>query len=272
MRFPPWRRQRRDEELEEEIQAHLEMAKRDRMERGQTAEEAQEYARREFGNVCLVKEVTRETWGWAEAKLIFDDMRYGLRMLRKSPVWTAVMCAVLALGIGLTTAIFSMAYGILLRALPYPDPERVVALYYTNTLAAAAGYTRVSVNAPTWMEWRAQSRSFEDIAITKAAANFNLTGGGPPERVQGARASWNLPRTLGVQPMLGRAFTDEEALRDAKVAVLSYGFWDRRFAQDPSIVGRKILLNDESFEVIGVMPPNFRYPTSELDLLAPLFI
>src|SRR5215475_8245787 len=267
-----WRRQRREDELEEEIQSHLQMAIRDRIERGECAEEAEMAARREFGNVGLIKETTRGMWGWTAARLVIDDMRYGLRMLRKSPGWTVVMCAVLALGIGLTTAIFSLAYGILLRALPYPDPDRVVAIHYTNSIAAAAGYMRISVNAPTWMEWRAQNKLFEDIAITRRAVNYNLTGDGRPERVQGARASWNLPRTLGVQPMIGRAFTEEEALRDAKVAVLSYGFWDRRFARDPAIVGRKILLNDESFEVIGVMPPNFRYPTSELDLLAPLFI
>src|SRR5262245_12878331 len=272
MKLPLWRRRRREEELEEEIQSHLQMAIHDRMGRGESAEKAESAARREFGNVGLIKETTRGMWGWAEAKLIFDDMRYGLRMLRKSPGWTAVMCAVLALGIGLTTAIFSLAYGILLRALPYHDPERIVALYLTNTVAATAGFPRFSVNAANWLEWRAQTKLFEDIALARVATNFNLTGDGPPERVQGARVSWNLPRTLGVQPMLGRSFTDEEALRDAKVAVLSYGFWDRRFARDPAVAGRKILLNDESFEVIGVMPPNFRYPTSDLDLLAPLFI
>jgi putative ABC transport system permease protein len=272
MKLPLWRRRRSEEELEEEIQSHLQMAIRDRMERGESAEEAELAARQEFGNVGLIKETTRGMWGWAEARLLLDDMRYGLRMLRKSPGWTAVMCAVLALGIGLTTAIFSLTYGALLRALPYPDPERVVALYLTNTVAAAAGFPRFNVNAVNWIEWREQSKLFEDIALARVATNFNLTGDGPPERVQGARASWNLTRTLGVQPLLGRAFTEEETLSDAKVAVLSYGFWDRRFARDPSIVGRKILLNDESFEVIGVMPPNFRYPTREFDLLAPLFI
>jgi predicted permease len=265
------KRRQREQELEEEIQSHLRMAIRDRMERGENAEEAEAAARREFGNVGLIKETTRGMWGWTNARLLFDDMRYGLRMLRKSPGWTTVMCSVLALGIGVTTAIFSLAYGILLRALPYPDPDRVVALYLTNTTAIAAGYPRFSVNALNWMEWRAQSRLFEDIAITKAV-NFNLTGDGRPERLQGARASWNLPRTLNVQPILGRSFTEEEALRDARVAVLGYAFWDRRFAHDPAVVGRKILLNDESFEVIGVMPPNFRYPTSDVDLLAPLFI
>src|SRR5262245_35716864 len=160
MKSPFWRRRRREEELEEEIQSHLRMAIRDRMERGESAEEAELAARREFGNVELIKETTRGIWGWAEVKRLFVDMRYGLRMLRKTPGWTAVMCAVLALGIGLTTAIFSLAYGILLRALPYPDPESVVAIHYTNTIAAAAGYTRISVNAPTWMEWRAQNKLF----------------------------------------------------------------------------------------------------------------
>jgi predicted permease len=265
------KRQKREKELEEEIQSHLQMAIRDRMERGESAEEAESAARREFGNVGLIKETTRGMWGWTGMMLLFDDMRYGLRMLRKSPGWTAVMCAVLALGIGLTTAIFSLAYGILLRALPYSDPGRIMALYLTNTTAIAAGYPRFSVNALNWVEWRAQSRLFEDIAITKAV-NFNLTGDGRPERLQGARASWNLPRTLSVQPVLGRSFTEEEALQNARVAVLSYGLWNRRFARDPAVVGRKILLNDESFEVIGVMPPNFRYPTGDLDLLAPLFI
>src|SRR5262245_51217515 len=118
-------RRKREQELEEEIRSHLQMAIRDRMERGASAEEAEMAARREFGNVGLIKETTRGMWGWTRARLLFDDMRYGLRMLRKSPGWTAVMCSVLALGIGLTTAIFSLAYGILLRALPYTDPDRV---------------------------------------------------------------------------------------------------------------------------------------------------
>src|SRR5215475_423923 len=117
MKFPLWRR-RREEELEEEIQGHLRMAIRDRAEKGASEEEAELAARREFGNVGLITETSRGMWGWTQAGLLFDDMRYGMRMLRKSPGWTAVMCAVLALGIGLTTAIFSLAYGILLRALP----------------------------------------------------------------------------------------------------------------------------------------------------------
>ena len=210
--------------------------------------------------------------GVRSIETFFQDSRYGVRVFRESPGWSAVMCATLALGIGLATAIFSLAYGILLRALPYPDPERLVTLWLTNSAAAAANVSRFNANAANWIDWRAQSELFEDIALTRTATNFNLTGDGPPERAQGARTSWNLPEVLGVQPLLGRMFTEEETGRDAKVAVLSHGFWERRFARDPAIVGRSIQLNGESFEVIGVMPPDFRYPTKDFDLLTPLFI
>jgi putative ABC transport system permease protein len=203
---------------------------------------------------------------------MFQDLRYGVRMLRKSPGWSAVMGATLALGIGLSTAIFSLAYGILLHALPYPNPERLITLWLTNTAAAAANVSRFNANAANWTDWREQSELFEDIALTRAAANFNLTGDGPPERVQGGRTTWNLPQVLGVQPVLGRMFTEEETGRDAKVAVLSYGFWKRRFGSDRALVGRSIQLSGESFQVIGVMPPDFRYPTRDFELWTPLFI
>src|SRR5262245_7247159 len=168
MKLSLWlRRRRREEELEEEIRNHLQMAIRDRMERGESAEEAASAARREFGNIGLIKETTRGMWGWTEAGLLFDDIRYGLRMLRKAPGWTAVMCAVLALGIGLTTSIFSLTYGVLLRALPYPDPERIVALYLTNTVAATAGFPRFSVNAANWLEWRAPPTLLQATALAR---------------------------------------------------------------------------------------------------------
>ncbi|HYP30022.1 MAG TPA: ABC transporter permease [Blastocatellia bacterium] len=202
----------------------------------------------------------------------FDDMRYGLRILRKSPGWTAVLCATLALGIGTTTAIFSLTYNILLRGLPYPDSERLVALWSTSAAASAAGMSSFNADSANWIDWREQSESFQDIALTRLVSNFNLTGDGRPERVQGARTTWNLPQVLGVHPVLGRMFTEEETRRNAKVTVLSYGFWERRFARDPSILGRSVRLNDESFEVIGVMPPDFWYPTKDSELWTPLFI
>jgi putative ABC transport system permease protein len=196
----------------------------------------------------------------------FSDARYGVRMLLKTPAWTAVMVATLALGIGLATAIFSVVYSVLLRPLPYPEPGRLVALWSQGV------HQRFNVSAANWRDWRAQSQSLQDIAITRPIANFNLTGDGPPERLQGARTSWNLPQVLAVRPLLGRVFTEEEQLRDARVAMLSYAFWKRRFGGDPSLVGRKLQLNGEAFEVIGVMPPDYQYPTRDFELWTPLYI
>ena len=180
------------------------------------------------------------------------------------------MAGTLALGIGLTTAIFSLVYGVLLRQLPYSDPDRLVALgtRFPHDLMAPA----TAVSPANWRDWRAQIQSFEDISLTRPVANFNLTGQGVPERLQGARTSWNVTAILGVSPLLGRMFTEEETQRDAKVAVLSYGLWERRFGRDPAIVGRKIELNGGQFEVIGVMPSSYRYPTRDFELWTPLFI
>lgn len=203
---------------------------------------------------------------------LLDDIRYGLRILRKSPGWSLVMGATLALGIGLTTAIFSLSYGILQRGLPYPHPERLVVLWNTSSSAAAAGLGRLGACSADWIDWRAQTTLLEDIALTRSVANFNLTGDGPPERVQGGRTTWNLSDVVGVNPLHGRMFTEEETRRDARVAVLSYGFWVRRFAADQAILGRNILLNNEPFEVIGIMPPDFRYPTRDFEVWTPLFI
>jgi putative ABC transport system permease protein len=205
-------------------------------------------------------------------KRLFGDMRHGLRMLWKSPGWAVVMCATLALGIGLTTAIFSLTYSILIRALPYPEPERLVTLWTTSSGAAKANVGRFNVGAADWTDWRAQSKVFEDIALTRVVSTFNLTGDGPPERVRGARTTWNLPQVLGMQPVLGRMFTEEEARANAKLALVSYGFWERRFARDPGVLSRSIQLNGETFQIIGVMPSEFRYPTKESEVWAPLFI
>src|SRR5882762_4539270 len=196
----------------------------------------------------------------------FNDAHYGVRILLKTPAWTAVMVATLALGIGLAAAIFSVVYSVLLQPLPYPEPARLVALW------SQGPHQRFPVSAANWRDWRAQSQSLRDIALTRPIANFNLTGDGPPERLLGARTSWNLPQVLGARPLLGRVFTDDEQLGDARVAILSYAFWKRRFGSDPSLVGRKIRLNDEAFEVIGVMPPDYRYPAREFELWTPLYI
>lgn len=201
-----------------------------------------------------------------------QDLRHGARMLIRQRGFTLIAVLTLALGVGANTAIFSLAYQILLSDLPYPESDRLVALSLTHSAAAAAGVSRFRVNAGNWEEWRALSRSFADIALVRPGVNFNLTGDGSPERVRGAKVSSNLLQVLGTGPLFGRSFTEEEALRDAKVVLLAYGFWDRRYARDPNIIGRRIHLNSESYEVIGVLPQAFGYPARDIDLLSPLFI
>ncbi len=265
-----WRaRKQEDSELAEELRAHLAIEARQRVEAGESADDAALAAKRAFGNMAMIQEDVRESWGWAGLERFADDVRLGLRMLRKTPVWTAVVVATLALGVGLSTAIFSVVYGVLLQPLPYPNADRLVAIWPT---ANRAGYARFSVSAALWLEWRKHATLLEDFALTRPIANFNLTGDGVPERLQGARTTFNVPRVLGVEPLLGRTFTEEEQHSDARVAILSHAFWERRFGGDPGIVGRKIQLNGGPFEVIGVMPAEYRYPGEEFELWTPLYI
>ena len=209
-----------ERELDDELRYHIEQQTKQNIRLGMNPEEASDAARKAFGGVEQAKERSRDARGIRWLEEIWQDSRYGLRMLRKSPGWTAVMGATLALGIGLTTAIFSLAYSVLLRTLPYPAPERLVSLHSTSSNPIAAG-ARLGACSADWADWRTQSNSFEDIALTRMVTNFNLTGDGRPERVLGARTMWNLLPVLGVRPLFGRFFTEEEASRDASVAVLS---------------------------------------------------
>jgi len=265
-----WRLKSQEEsDLAEELRAHMQIEHRQRVEAGDSPDEAVRAAQRVFGNATRIQEDVRETWGWAALERSLEDLRYGLRMLRKTPGWTAVICATLAFGIGLSTAIFSVVYGVLLQPLPYPDANKIVALWPS---ARQTGYSRFNVSAALWLHWRKDATLFEDIALVRPIANFNLTSDGAPERLQGARTSFNVPLVLKVRPLLGRIFTEEEQRHDARVAILSHGFWKRRFAADPEILGRKIQLNGEPFEVIGVMPPEYRYPSADFELWTPLYI
>lgn len=207
--------------------------------------------------------------GWSGFGRIRDDIRFGLRMLRRTWAWTGMVSMTLALGIGMSTSIFSVVYAVLLRPLPYPHPESLVAVGLT---ASQNGYSRFYVNAALWSDWRKNTKLLEDLALTRPVANFNLTGQGTPERLQGARTSFNVPSVLRTHPLLGRTFTEDEQMSDARVAILSDSFWKRRFGADPRVIGRKIQLNGEPFEVIGVMPSDYRYPGDEFELWTPLYI
>jgi len=261
-------RQRKDVELDAEIRSHLDEAIRDRIARGETPDEARANALREFGNVGLVKEVTREMWGWASLERLVQDLRFGLRMLRKNPGFSLIAILTLALGIGANTAIFSVVYAVVLRPLPFGDSERLVAIW-THTPQVE----RLPMAAANHRDLKAQNTVFEDIAILRGAANYNLTGDGEPEWLQASGIPANLFPLLRVQPALGRGFTAEENQPGQdRVVILSHALWQRRYGGDASIVGKTIRLENIAHTVIGGMGPEFQYPTREVQIWTPLTI
>jgi len=200
---------------------------------------------------------------------ILRDLVFGLRLLRRAPGFAATCVLIVALGVGATTTIFSVTYGVLLRPLPYPDAERLVALWSWPPNATQ----RLRVNPADQRELRSSNRVFEDIALANAPQNFNLIGSGEPERLVAARLSSNLLSVLRISPVLGRAFTpQEEQTGNDRVVLLGDGLWRRRFGADSSIVGRTINLSGNQYEVVGVMPSDFRFPEREHQLWIPLTI
>ncbi|HEX8139998.1 MAG TPA: ABC transporter permease [Pyrinomonadaceae bacterium] len=266
MRLKLWsRRPRREAELDAELSSHLKMAVRERIERGETPEEAEAAVRREFGNIGLVKEVTREMWGGVWLEQLLQDIRYGLRSMRRAPSFTIVAVLTLGLGIGANTAIFSMVNAILLRQLPFRDPEQLVAV---DSKRADPGKHPFTI--PDFIDYRDQNQTLEQIA---AFANWSasLTGSGEAERVQGMRISANAFRLLGVEALVGRALIPEDDTPGRQdVVVLGHGLWQRRFGANPLVVGQTLTLNSNSYTIVGVLPPQFIFPIQEAELAVPL--
>jgi putative ABC transport system permease protein len=201
---------------------------------------------------------------------MLQNLRYGFRILARSPAFAVTAILSVALGIGATTAIFSVLYSVVLEPLPFREPERLVRLH---TVSEKLNITSGFVGAADARDVREQSSLLEDLALVRNVANMNLTGAGEPERLLAARVSPNLFSLLGVYPRLGHGFEPgQDDPQNAYVVVLSDGLWKRRFGGDNGIIGRVIQLNGQSHTVIGVMPPDFRYPGREFELWAPLVI
>ncbi len=197
-----------------------------------------------------------------------NDLRYAFRQLLKNPGFTAVVALTLALGIGATTAIFSVVYAVVLRPLPFPESERLVAIW-TQTPQV----DRLPMAAANHRDLKSQNTVFEDIAMSSRVANYNLTGDGEPERLLATRVAANLFPLLRVKPALGRGFTeDENQPGQDRVVILSHGLWQRRYAGDPNIVGKTIRLENVPHTVVGVMDPEFWYPTHDVQIWTPLTI
>ena len=250
-----------DRELDEEICSHFRMAIEERIQSGENPREAEQNARREFGNELLVREVTRDMWGWTALDRMGQDLKYALRQMRRSPGFTAVALITLALGLGATTTIFSIVNGVLLQPLAYRQPDQ---LYMAENLPpASAGLTRkLLVNSRHFHEWRAHCGLCQDVALFQGA-NFNLVGAGEPVRLPALEISYNFFRTLGVQPAIGRDFLADEEGGNSDKVILTDELWHSRFAGDPSIVGRRIQIIGEPYLVVGILPPNLHLPRGD---------
>ncbi len=192
---------------------------------------------------------------------LLQDLRDGIRLLTKKPGFTAVAVIALALGIGANSAIFSVVNGVVLRALPYKNPESLIMVWSRRPLLQAqTGSSEFPVSAADFLEWREQNQVFDQIAAFHTQS-FNITGNREPEFLGGVRASANLFSLLGVDPILGRTFlTEEDQPGAGHVVIISHGLWERRFGSDPQIIGQKLILNDEPYTLVGVMPPGFQFP------------
>ncbi len=250
------RRERLDRDLDEELRSHIEMRAADNLAAGMSPQAARYEAQKRFGNTALLKEDTRnaDIVGWLDVAA--RDFRYALRMLQRSPGFTAVAVLTLVLGIGANTAIFSVINSVLLRPLPYHDPGSLVMVWETNSQHPKPHNT---VSPPNFLDWQTRNTVFSDMAYIADVRN-NLTGIGDPEEVVVQAVSANFFSVLEVNLLLGTGFTPEngQAGHD-NVVILSYGLWKDRFAGEPAIVGKSILLNGKPRTVVGVAPQNFNW-------------
>src|SRR5215475_13607113 len=264
------RRDQFDRELEEEMRFHLEMKAQENAEAGMEPDEARYAAQRQFGNQTLLREVSREMWGVRSIETLFQDLRYGARMLRKSPNYTLVAIFTLALGIGANTAIFTVVDATLLRGLPFKDSDRLVQVWESRRIGEIK---RLDASYPDYLDWGRPAEIIEGICgYTGWDGSFTLTGRAEPERIEGARVTASFFSVLGVTPILGRAFLPDEDRPQAEGAViLSYGLWRRRFGADPNIVGQRLTLDGGGYTVLGVLPRSFQFaPMGKAQLWVPL--
>jgi putative ABC transport system permease protein len=269
----------REAEIVEELEQHLEDYYAELMASGATETEANQRTLAELsGSEIFARELRRVEREVAPEPIVLgtnrkttmiaglrQDLRFGARMLLKQPGFTFIAILVLALGIGANTAIFSIVNAVLLRPFPYQAPERLVIL-----LERVSGGTGFSPSYPNFVDWRAQNTAFDSISAVRGNQNFNLTGAGEPERLQGRLVSAEFFSTLGIKPLVGRDFLAEEDRPGATPAViLNYGFWQRRFGADPHIIGQQLTLNQQSYTVVGITPSDFQFG-AEADVTVPI--
>lgn len=270
MKYWLWRilrKERTEHELDSELRFHLEQRVAELVEEGAGREEASRQARMEFGGVEGIKEECRESRRVHLLETFFQDVRYGLRMLRRNPGFAMVAILTLALGIGANTAIFSVVNGVLLNPLPYPYPEQLITLHESKP-----NFQYGSVSYPNFRDWQKSNRAFSAIGITRYTA-FGLTGMGDAEQLNGVFISSDLLPLLGIKPLLGRGLAaGEDELGAAPVVLISAGLWQRKFASSPEVLGKSLTLDAKSFTIIGVVPtrPDLAQGSQPNDIYMPI--
>jgi predicted permease len=245
-------------DLSEEIRQHLEEKIDKLMEEGMSREEAIAVAHRDFGNQTSLEERGREVWQWPSLESLLFDIRYALRQFRREPSFAAIAVLILAVGIGANTAVFSVLNRLVFQPLPFRSPERLVWIINEDTPGLSGRTSTVAT-----YEALTAMRSFDEMTTYEAffaRSSYKLTGDAEPDRVAGVMIPANFFPFLGVQPILGRTFTEEECLQNGPgAAILSHSLWERRYSSDPRVIGRQVVVNDRAATIVGVMPPTFDF-------------
>ena len=264
-RFRSWfeatvHRTRAESEMDAELSFHIENRAEHLIQRGIPARQARRQALLEFGGIEQTKESCRDALGAALAESVIQDIAYSLRTLRRNPGFAIAAAITLALGIGATTAVFSVVNAVLLRALPYRDPGRLVFLYEPNSHFAGLPLDAFGPFNADFRDWQKQARSFAGIALFTTEA-MNLSGSGSAIRVHGSRVTGEFFDVLGVAPQLGRvAGADDDHPGKGQIAVISNALWRSRFGGDAQVVGKELILDAKPYRIVGVMPPGFAFP------------
>jgi putative ABC transport system permease protein len=248
----------KNDDLDEEIRTHLDMSVRDRMDRGASREEAESGAKRELGNVALVKEVTREMWGWMWLERLVQDVRYAGRLMRRSSGFTLVALLSLTLGIGVNTAIFQVINAVRLRALPVGDPSSLALVRIADMTGARGSFNSryPSLTNPIWEAFRREQQAFSSV-LAWNGTTFNLSPGGLARPVRGLWVSGSFFNVLSVRPAAGRLFAESDDQRGCEPrVVVSYGFWNRELGRR-QIVGTTLTVQGHPVEIIGVAAEGF---------------
>lgn len=260
------------ERLDDEVRYHIERQTEENVGAGMTPEEARRAALRQFGNPALLRDRTREAWGWMRLEFFLRDLRFAFRGLRRTPGFASIAIVVMALGIGANVALFTVVRGVILKPLPFRDPQRLVMLYESKLPGGGAAADDF-VAGGIYEAWKKQNQTFTSLGVVRESrVGLSGSGGQLAEKLYSGEFSWDLLPMLGVQPALGRNFTQTEDSADAEGKVLlSWQLWKRRFGGDKQILNRTIYIDATPATVIGVMPAWFTFPDPSIQLWLPVY-